>query len=369
MTTCPGSARYRAMSFEVNGKCYMGTGSTGGGISQNLKDLWEYDVALNVWTQMADLTGRPRTNATAATVGNFGYVGLGSDNNSLLTDWWQYDPALNVWTAMANFPGRARFGAAAITLQNRIFTGGGLDSTQTSSLSDFFAYDPVGNVWATKASMPIGVSSPATFTIGTKGYFVGGATNGSVSATTQNAEYDPANNTWTTKAPYAAGNTFSAIGFSLYGYGYMGTGFTGSLTDVMYRYNPVANNWTQETNWPTGIRQWAVCCVSGNRAFVGTGNSTGGLLFSDWWEFIPAVTTSTNQLEEQVNGSVRYDENTKEIIFENKSNNVALNIYSVDGKLVFSKTLIELNEHISWNHQGIYLIALNNNSTTKIYCR
>jgi len=118
---CTGSARYRAVAFEVNGKCYMGTGSTGGGISQNLNDLWEYDVALNTWTQKADLTGPKRTNATASSDGTHGYVGLGSDNGTLLTDWWQYDPVSNTWLQRDAFPGVARFGASTFYLQNRIF--------------------------------------------------------------------------------------------------------------------------------------------------------------------------------------------------------------------------------------------------------
>jgi N-acetylneuraminic acid mutarotase len=364
---CTGSARYRAVAFEVNGKCYMGTGSTGGGISQNLQDIWEYDVAMNTWSQKADLPGPKRTNATAASINNFGYLGLGSNNNTLLNDWYQYDPVGNTWTQKTNFTGVKRFGAVGFGLEGMIFVGGGLDSAQTTALSDFYAYDPVGDAWVSKSHMIIGVSSPACFILGSKAYVVSGALNGSTVATTQNAEYDPILDTWTSRAAYPPGNTFSAVGFAVSGYGYVGTGFTGNLTDVVYRYNQVSDNWTQETSWPTGIRQWAVSAVSGNKAFVGTGNSTGGNLYSDWWEFTPAVSTSASQIDNKIS-PVYFDNVEKEIVINNNGA-TELKIFSVEGKLMLQQNLPDQKSRISWNHKGVFLISLNGDDAVKVFCQ
>ena len=345
----------------------MGTGSTGGGISQNLKDFWEYDVTSNTWTQVADLPGPKRTNASACSLDNYGYVGLGSDNNTLLNDWYQYDQTGNSWLQKSNFTGVKRFGATAFALQGRIFVGGGLDSAQTTALADFYAYDPVGDSWGAKSSIPTGVSSPANFILNGKAYVVTGARNGSTLATTQNAEYDPVMDTWTVKAAYPGGNTFSAIGFAVSGYGYIGTGFTGNLTDIVYRYDVISDSWTQETSWPTGIRQWAVSAVSNNRAFVGTGNSTGGNLYADWYEFIPAVSTSaSNSLSN--NSSAYFNRSSEEIVITNAKENSILKIFSIEGKKVFEQILQNKSARISWNKRGVFLLSINGEQVSKIIC-
>ena len=318
---------------------------------------------------MADLNGPKRRNATASSANGFGYVGLGSDSVTLLNDWWQYDPSVNTWQAKTSFPGGSRFGAGSFTIQDTIYTGGGLDSANTPK-TDFYAYDPVNDSWIPKAPMLIGVASMAIFTISNKGYFVGGLIDGSVSSVNVTMEYDVAGNTWTTKTPYPAGNTFSAIGFAIYGKGYAGTGFTGTLIDVMYNYDPIGDNWNQETNWPTGTRQWAVSCVSGNRAFVGTGNSTGGQLFNDWWEFIPFV-NNLNVLPERNSIDARFNNITGEIIIMTKTGSGVIKIYDLEGKLVFESKINSVMQNFPWSRQGIFMVALidgRKTTATKLAC-
>lgn len=368
--TCQGSARYRAIAFEINGKCYMGTGSTGGGITQNLKDLWEFDPLFNSWSQMADLPDSARTNATASSAGNYGYVGLGSNKGTLLQDWWQFDPSGNSWLAVANYPGIPRYGAGTFSLQDIIYVGGGLNGSNQAQ-SDFYAYNPSNNSWSLKASLPIGVSSAATFTIEQKGYFIAGASTASINGTEQTIEYDPVYNSWTAKAPYAGGNTYSAVGFSLFGFGYVGTGFTGNLTDQMWRYNPILDEWTPETNWPTGLRQWAVSCTSGNKAYVGTGNSTGGQLFSDWWEFVPAINNVNNSIPNGNTLSINFDPFQKEIVVMNSKIDAFLRIYNIEGKLLLEMLLNQEIQSFSWNNTGVFFVTLTDGKnvfTSKIAC-
>ena len=363
-----GSGRYRAIAFEINGKCYMGTGAILGP-NNDLKDLWEYDVALDIWTQMADLTGPKRRNATATSANGFGYVGLGSDSLTLLNDWWQYDPAGNTWQVKTSFPAGSRFGAGSFSIQDTIYTGGGLDSANNPK-TDFYAYDPINDLWHQKASMNIGVASMAVFTIGQKGYFVTGLINGSVSSVNTTMEYDANTDTWAIKTPYPAGNTFSAIGFAINGEGYVGTGFTGTLIDVMYHYNPVNNIWNQETNWPTGSRQWAVSCVSGNRAFVGTGNSTGGLLFNDWWEFIP-LSTKINELKNNNTFNASFNSSSKEINIVTENGSGILKIFNLKGQLIFESKINSAKQNFSLNQQGIFIVTLMDGKkllTTKVAC-
>src|SRR5215218_9610916 len=71
--TFPGISRAHYFQWVMNGKAYMGTGSYVAG--QNLtftKDVWEFDVALNTWTQKADFGGNIRTGTLNFTVAGNG---------------------------------------------------------------------------------------------------------------------------------------------------------------------------------------------------------------------------------------------------------------------------------------------------------
>ena len=139
----------------------------------------------------------------------------------------------------------------------------------------------------------------------------------------------------------------------------------------MWRYNPILNEWTPETNWPTGLRQWAVSCTSGNKAYVGTGNSTGGQLFSDWWEFVPSINNVNNLLPNGNTPSIKFDPIQKEIAIINAKSNETLRIYDIEGKLLFEKLLNQELQLIPWNNTGIFFVTLTegkNVSTSKITC-
>ncbi len=366
--SCPGTPRYRALSFTVNGKCYMGTGSTGGGLVHNRKDFWQFDPVSNYWTQVMDLPGNPRTDGTGCNTGNYGYVGLGYDNGTYLNDWWQYDPVNNTWVAKASFTGVARFGAEAFMINDRIYVGGGLDAANAPH-DDFYCYDPVADTWNQKANMLIAVSSQATFVLNGKGYFVAGATNGSVSSTARTQMYDPTNNTWSSKAIYGGGATFSAIGFSIDGYGFTGTGFTGTITDMMWRYDPNSDSWHQETSFPTGIRQWAVSCTIGDKAYVGTGNAFGGNLYSDWWEFSSGFTGLEN-MDKSKNVRATYVPQSRELVVTNARPDERMRIYDVSGKLLSDKKVVS-NESVEWDNYGVFIVMFgegNAATTQKVVC-
>jgi N-acetylneuraminic acid mutarotase len=359
-----GAARYRACSFVVNGKCYLGTGSMGN--VQNLQDFWEYDPATNAWTQKADLTGPKRTNATGASDDTYGYVGLGSNNGVVLTDWWQFDPVANTWTQKTSFPSTSRYGAGSFTLQNMIYVGGGIDSAN-SVHGDLWQYDPSNDTWAQKHIMPTPVTAMATYVINGKGYFVGGAINGGVTGSMQNAEYDPLSDSWTLRDPFPGGNIYSCVGFVIDGYGYVGTGFCGNLTTIMYRYDPVANNWVQETDFPNGIRQWAVVCNVNNRAYVGTGNSTGGNLYSDWWEFVPVITGIKNQSSFP---QISFDATSHNILVKNATGSEQVEVFTIDGKLLLHSTLQKGTNYLATGRSGILFVRVKSGgqeNTTKIF--
>jgi hypothetical protein len=135
----------------------------------------------------------------------------------------------------------------------------------------------------------------------------------------------------------------------------------------MYRYDEASDTWTTETSWPTGTRQWAVCSTSGNRVFIGTGNSTGGNIYNDWWEFLPAVSTSvaTNAGKKQ---NVYFDHASGEIVVDMNQANIPFSVYSAEGKLLFSKILGEKFSRIPFSLTGIFYVTVGKNSASKIFC-
>src|ERR1051326_6912607 len=72
-------------------------------------------------------------------------------------------------------------------------------------------------------------------------------------------QYNPATDTWTQKADFGflVGGTARnrAIGLSINGKGYVGTGWDGTnYLQKWYEYDPGSNAWTQKTDFPGGAR-------------------------------------------------------------------------------------------------------------------
>lgn len=74
--------------------------------------IYEYDPSIDSWTQKADLTNLYRTYGIGFSIGNKGYMGLGSDNGpTYYYDFWEYTPgttpSVNTYTSIANYDTKA----------------------------------------------------------------------------------------------------------------------------------------------------------------------------------------------------------------------------------------------------------------------
>src|SRR3954451_14434602 len=60
---------------------------------QNL--MRSIDLATNAWKRRADFKSTVRSDATGFRIGNYGYVGFGSNFFDFIyyNDWWQYTPS------------------------------------------------------------------------------------------------------------------------------------------------------------------------------------------------------------------------------------------------------------------------------------
>lgn len=195
---------------------------------------------LGNWIRYSDFEGVTRSGAIGFVIGEYAYVGLGSDGDNYLKDLWRYDPSKNFWQEMSSFPGTGRISAVAFSVDGKGYVGTGYNENLTEEeLADFW-------------------------------------------------EYDPSTNSWTEKAAYAGGSRYSAVGFSLSGKGYIGTGYNGNYLKDFWSYDPAADTWSQTTSIFGSKRESAISFVLDGKAYVGTGRNNGSYLY-DFWAYDPAA--------------------------------------------------------------------------------
>lgn len=227
----PGVARSSAVAFALNNKGYVGTGYDG---VNNLKDFWKFDPTANTWTRVADFGGSARYDAVGFSVVNKGYVSTGYDGN-YLKDLWQYDDVSNTWSQQVGMGGFKRSGAVVFVYNNKAYIVTGNNNGQTATVNDFWRFDPTATPTWTALRAITNVSTDtyddlytditrtnaAAFVMGDFAYITTGNNGGVMTSTWQ---YDFSNDTWLSKTAYEGAAREGAVGFSVNGVGYVGTG-------------------------------------------------------------------------------------------------------------------------------------------------
>jgi len=280
-----------AVSFVAQGKLYVGTGFRNG-FEFSFR---EYDPTLDTWTYVVPIPVGVRANAIAFAIGDYGYVGLGSNFScgtpctfNYFKDLWRFDPRTWAWDRMADFPGTARSFASSFVIGDKAYVTGG------SFVNDYdtWEYDPSANAWTKKADYPGGCASRGTaFSVGGKGYVGLGSKDGYCADFWR---YDPSADSWTAIAAFPGPSRYDALGFSVGNVPFIvgGAREVNYLNDV-WTYNPANDTWVQlETTYPGKGRSQMIALVLAGRVFLGLGtiSGTGGLdtRFADFWEYIPA---------------------------------------------------------------------------------
>src|SRR2546423_11265296 len=208
----PGGPLAGAASFVVQGKLYVGTGFRNGFIWS----FYEYDPTTNSWTNAMNFPADQRSNGIAFAIGDYGYVGLGSNfvcgglcTFNYFKDLWRYDPRTFSWVRMADFPGTARGFAASLVIGDKAYVTGGSSANDY----DMWEYDPATNSWTKKADYPGRCAGRSTaFSLAGKGYVGLGYSNG---ACTDFWRYDPSANSWTAIATFPGVARLDALGLSV----------------------------------------------------------------------------------------------------------------------------------------------------------
>lgn len=220
------NGRRDAVGFSLGSKGYIGTGidndfSFAGTM---LKDFWEYDPATNTWLQKADFPGAGGNGiyfAASFAVDTKGYICGGKIGpNFYSAQLWEYKPAINQWTQRAPFPGGVRYQLSAFDIGNYGYVG--LGANQDVFKRDFWKYNPGSNQWTQIADLPASERGGAvTFTIEDRGFVCMGTNGGLLDDLW---EYNPLSNQWSPRAFYGGSERKNATGFVINGKAYVGTG-------------------------------------------------------------------------------------------------------------------------------------------------
>src|SRR6185503_2590366 len=82
-------------------------------------------------------------------------------------------------------------------------------------------------------------------------------------------EYDPSLDSWTQKADFGGTAREGAVGLSIGGKGYIGTGkdSSGERNDF-WEYDPVTNTWLQKPDYPGGIVSRASSFTISDKVYI-----------------------------------------------------------------------------------------------------
>jgi len=285
-------------SFAINNFGYWGMGKDD---DNYLSDFWKYDPEKNSWSEVAPFpsTAKPRAYNISISNGVKGYVGLGYDGDKDLADFWEYDPANDTWKQLPDFPGGARRMATAFAIGTDIYVGTGYDGENKLYLNDFYKFS--NGTW-TKITALTGEKRYSACAVGLsgKGYLLGGYHSGLLQ---DFWTYDPATDAWspqfklsdTDNGGDAAVARYDASIFVSQSKIYIvGGSSSGSSLATCYEWDPATLEWTEKTSIESGIsREGAGCFVLNDYGYI-VGGRNGSRPLDDIYKFEPSIEKDTD---------------------------------------------------------------------------
>jgi N-acetylneuraminic acid mutarotase len=247
------------------------------------------------WTQKQNFGGTARMGAVGFSIGDKGYIGTGWDG-AAKSDFWEYNPASNVWSQKASLPiGRSYGVGIAIQSSANGIVKGYIGLGTNSPGNDWWEYTVASNSWIQKASFPGEARSHAVgFSLGFSGY-VGTGITSSNAWLSNFYSYNPVIDQWTQESftfPYP---THSAVAINVNGTILVGTGwniaimgfppvFVNVVVNTFYRLQSLSS-WIPAASLPGAPRQNAVAFSVGNFGYVATGSDANGVPKNDMWQY------------------------------------------------------------------------------------
>ena len=366
-----GEARHRTTMLSLGNKIYAGLGHyNGAGPNILFEDWWEYDPATNSWTQKADYLGGICYHAAAFEINDIGYVGTGrvsANSNILVQDFFKYDPTTNTWTQLTDFPGTGRRGAVGFAIGEYGYIGTGTNA------DDMYRYDPSTDQWQQVASVPGGSRISAVgFALNGFGYLGTGYVSSVGWSTTDFYKYNPTTNQWTPIADVGIDPIdgpiprMEAAGFALNGKGYVLTGDNISSGDNykdMWELDPTTDTWKRIEDFDGTARRYLSATEHNGYGYVGLG--TNGTNFKDFWKFDQTLALIEQNLEDVViqtypNPCTDYVNIDIQWLQNVITDKMTLRVYSITGELMEDRKMepgVNHLETIQWKN-GIYLYSI-----------
>lgn len=246
----------------------------------------------NTWDKMESFPTK-RGRMASFSIADKGYVSCGSDT-VLHNDLWEYNPSNDAWTQMANMPGVARRNAIAFSLSGKGYVGTGHDaltSSQGVPLKDFYEYDPLSNSWIQKQDYPgaggTGVYFATAFATNSKGYVCAGKV-GPDNYASDLWEYDPVTDNWSQQSGFPGGVRYNLMSFTINNIGYVGFGIDEDIfRKDLWSFNPATSVWEQMAECPGAPRGAGGSFTLNGRGFICCG-ADGGFK-EDLWEYDPVT--------------------------------------------------------------------------------
>ena len=195
------------------------------------------------------------------------------------------------WIQKADFGGTARHRTTMLTIGNKIYIGlGHFNGAGPNILfDDWWEYDPATNSWSQKADYLGGLCYHATgFTMNDIAYVGTGRTSATGSTLVQNFyKYDVTTNAWTEINSFPGIGRRGAVSFVIDEYAYIGSGESnGGVLGSFYRFDPSNETWLQVAFLPVP-RTSSVAFTIDGYGYVGTGDLDPGSI-NDFWQYNPA---------------------------------------------------------------------------------
>ncbi len=133
------------------------------------RTMYRYDVALDRWSEVAELPSPRGAHASVAIDGKVYVIGGIPGGRALLV----YDPGTNAWTSLAPMP-TPREHLAAAAHEGKLYAASGRFSGNSNA---FERYDPATNTWATLPPIPTARSGIAAAVLDGRMYVFGGEGN------------------------------------------------------------------------------------------------------------------------------------------------------------------------------------------------
>jgi len=288
----PGVARYYVAGFSIGNYGYIGCGSNSS-TPTSYNDFYKWNETTNTWTAIASYPGAGyEYTPVSFSIEGYGYVGLGWTGSNGATDLWRYDTATNTWTQMASLPGPGRYDESVFVIGHKAWIIGGSPGGPPY-FDDVWMYDAHQNTWTQKNNSPAGqTDGGAAFAIGKNGY-IGGGNDGSAVSHSAFYEYDTTSDTWTPidSFPITLAPTGDSRAFVIGSKGYVCTGTINTIRSntlpSCYMYDTVTKAWSYSSDLSIlGIgRGYAAAFAIGNCGFIGTGQDSAQGMRQDLWGY------------------------------------------------------------------------------------